>query len=64
MQRMKEKNIKNCSKRVVQKLNDGTVVATFDSVSEASNATGINKRYISHAAAYQHGSMGYIWKYE
>lgn len=49
---MKEKNIKNCSKRVVQKLNDGTVVVTFDSVNEASKATGINKRYISHAAAY------------
>lgn len=51
------------SNPIVQKAFDGTVIATFCSVSEASRVTGIGRGVISHCVNHRIKSAGgYVWE--
>lgn len=55
---------KKCSKRVLQKDEDGGVVAIWASAAEIERNLGINRAYISRACHSKGGkSCGYVWEF-
>ena len=57
------------SASVAQYTKDGTHIATYNSIQDASTATGINKSSIclcckgKQGTSYRHSAGGYVWKY-
>lgn len=61
----KRKERKTLKKRIIQFDKDNNLVATYDSLTEASDITGVSKTNISLAANYrQKLAGGFIWRYE
>jgi hypothetical protein len=56
--------IEKNKKRILQYEQNGSLVASFESIAEASRQTGINATHISLCAKGKHRhSGGYVWRY-
>ena len=62
--KMLDEAAKKCSKSVVQKDEDGSVVAIWASAAEIERNLGINHVYISRACHSESGKLcGYVWEF-